>query len=439
MKSLWKEFMRYAVPSVIGMMVSALYIVVDGIFVGRGVGAGALASVNVALPVITLMMAITMMMTMGGAAVMSIKFGENKHEEGNNIFLQSLVLIVAVTGVVSLIGIIFPVQLARILGASDELVKGTAEYLRYYLIFGLGFSGSLALSTFVRNDGNPNLAMVALIVGAVTNITLDYTFIFIFKFGIAGAAVASGLGQLSSVIILLTHFFKKKGQLELYIPKLKKDETKRIIKAGTPEFIVQVSNAVTILAFNLVIIKRIGEVGVAGFSIIGYITTVLLALFIGVSQGIQPLISYNSGKGDYDKVDTVFKMGLKTNFIASLVIYVIILVFGKSIISIFNDDQSLIKLTYDAIVIYGFSFVIASINIVNVTYHQATENSKIANLISISRGMVFTIVALVVLPLIIGDIGIWISIILGEVCTLFLIMYLIYIKKTEKKQSIIRL
>ena len=431
MKSLWKEFMRYAVPSVIGMMVSALYIVVDGIFVGRGVGVGALASVNVAVPITTLMMAITMMMTMGGAAVMSIKFGENKHEEGNNIFLQSLVLIVAVTGAVSLIGVIFPLQLARMLGASDELVKGTAEYLRYYLIFGLGFSGSLSLSAFVRNDGNPNLAMISLIVGAVTNIALDYTFIFIFKFGIAGAAVASGLGQLSSVFLLLTHFLKKKGQLKLYVPKIKIHELKRIIRTGTPEFIVQVSPAISIFAFNLVIINRIGEVGVAGFSIISYITTVLLALFIGVSQGIQPLLSYNSGKGDYEKVDKVFKMGLKTNFIASVVIYVIILVFGEKIISIFNGDEALIKLTYDAIIIYGFSFVIASINIVNVTYYQATENSKIANLISTSRGMVFTIGALVVLPLIIGDIGIWSSIILGEFCTLLLIIYLTYSKKVK--------
>ncbi len=433
MKSLWKEFMRYAVPSVIGMMVSALYIVVDGIFVGRGVGAGALASVNVAVPVTTLMMAITMMMTMGGAAVMSIKFGENKYEEGNNIFLQSLVLIVIVTGVVSLIGVLFPVELAIMLGASDELLKGTAEYLRYYLIFGLGFSGSLSLSAFVRNDGNPNLAMISLIVGAGTNIALDYTFIFIFKFGIVGAAVASGLGQLSSVFLLLTHFLNKKGQLKLYIPKLKLNELKRIVRAGTPEFIVQVSLAISIFAFNLVIIERIGEVGVAGFSIIGYITTVLLALFIGVSQGAQPLLSYYSGKGDFEKVDKVFKMGLKTNFIASLVIYILILVFGEKIISIFNGDEALIKLTYDAIIIYGFSFVIASINIVSVTYYQATENSKIANLISICRGMVFTIGALVVLPLLIGDIGIWFSIILGELCTLILIIYLTDVKKAEGK------
>ncbi|QZY55175.1 MATE family efflux transporter [Crassaminicella profunda] len=435
MKSLWKEFMKYAVPSVIGMMVSALYIVVDGIFVGRGVGASALASINVALPITTLMIAITMMITMGGAAVMSIKFGENKHEEGNNIFLQSLFLIVAITGVVSIISVIFPEQLARMLGASDELVKGTAEYLRYYMMFGLGFSGSLALSAFVRNDGNPNLAMISLILGAVTNIVLDYTFIFILNLGIMGAAVASGLGQLSSVFLLLTHFVRKRGNLKLYIPKLKKHEMMRIIRAGTPEFIVQVSPAISVFAFNQVIIKRIGEMGVAGFSIIGYISAVLLALFIGISQGIQPLLSYNYGKGDYEKVNKVFKIGLKTNFTASLSIYGILFLFGEKIISIFNRDATLIKLTYDAMIIYGFSFVIASINIVNVTYHQSTENSKIANIISTSRGMIFTILAIIILPLIIGDIGIWISIILGEICTLALIMYLTYVKKVDIKPN----
>jgi len=432
MKSLWKEFIKYAVPSVIGMMVSALYIVVDGIFVGRGVGATALASINVAIPVTTLIMAITMMITMGGAAITSIKFGENKHEEGNNIFLQSLFLIVVITGIVSIIGVIFPQQLAIMLGASDELLQGTAKYLRYYLIFGLGFSASLSLSVFVRNDGNPNLSMIALIIGAITNIVLDYMFIFIFDFGIAGAAVASGLGQLSSVFLLITHFIRKNGKLKLYIPELKKNEIIRILKVGTPEFIVQVSPAVSVFAFNQVIISRIGESGIAGFSIISYISTVLIALFIGISQGIQPLLSYNYGKGDYEKVNKIFKIGVKTNFAASLIIYIIILVFGEKIISIFNGDETLIKLTYDAMIIYTFSFVIASINIVNVTYYQSTEKSKIGNIISTNRGMVFTIGFLVVLPLIMGNIGIWISIILGEICTLLLIMYLRYVKKVEK-------
>ncbi len=431
MKSLWKEFRKYAVPSVIGMMVSALYIVVDGIFVGRGVGASALGSINVALPVTTLMIAISMMITMGGAAIMSIKFGEDKYEEGNNIFLQSLFLILAITGAVSIVSVILPEQIARILGASNELVKGTSEYLRYYMMFGIGFAGSLALSTFVRNDGNPKLAMISLILGAITNIALDYTFIFIFNLGIAGAAIASGLGQLASVFLLLTHFARKKGKLKLYMPKLKKADLIRILKTGTPEFMVQASPAISVFAFNQVIIRRIGEIGIAGFSIIGYISTVLLALFIGISQGIQPLLSYNYGKEDYEKVKKVFKMGVKTNFAASLVIYLMLLIFGEQIISIFNTDKTLIKLTYDAMVIYGFSFVIASINIVNITYYQSTEKSKIANIISSSRGMLFTIVFLIVLPLMIGNIGIWISIILGEICTLILIMYLVYVKKVD--------
>ncbi|XMB87161.1 MATE family efflux transporter [Mycoplasmatota bacterium WC44] len=429
MKLLWNEFMKYAIPSVIGMMVSALYIVVDGIFVGRGLGAWALAAINVALPVTTLILAITMMITMGGAAVTSIKFGQHRFEEGNNIFLESLLLIVLVTSSVSIIGVLYPYQIASILGASDELLTGTAEYLRYYLIFGLGFSLSLAISVFVRNDGNPKLSMVALIIGAITNIALDYTFIFIFNFGIIGAAIASGIGQLSSVFILLTHFTRNKGMLKIYIPKIKKYEVIRILKAGTPEFIVQISPAISIFAFNQVILRRIGEIGIAGFSIIGYISVVLTALFIGVSQGIQPLLSYNYGKKDYEKVNKIFKMGLKTNFVVSLIIYIIILIFGEEIISLFNSDEALIKLTYDAMIIYMLSFIIASLNIVNVTYYQSIEKSRIAINISISRGMFFTLVFLLVLPIMVGNIGIWYSIFLGEISTLLYIVYLVYVKK----------
>ncbi|QVK16771.1 MATE family efflux transporter [Mycoplasmatota bacterium] len=429
MKSIWKEFMKYAMPSVIGMMVSALYVVVDGIFVGRGVGASALASINVAVPFTTLLIAITMMITMGGAALMSIKFGENKYEEANNIFLESLFLIFSVIGILALFSVLFPEYIAKMLGASDGLLKGTADYIFFYLLFGLGFSGSLALSVFVRNDGNPNLAMISLIVGAITNIVLDYTFIFIFHFGIAGAAVASGLGQLSSVALLLTHFIKRKGKLKLYMPKLKKHDLIKILRVGTPEFINQISPAVSIFAFNLVLIRRIGELGLAGFSIISYISVVLIALFIGISQGIQPLLSYNYGKRDYEKVKQIFKMGVKTNFFVSVTIYVLLFVFGETIISIFNNDETLIKFTYSAMIIYTFSFIIASINIVNLTYNQSIEKPKIANIISISRGIVFPIIFLIVLPLIIGNRGIWISIIIGEICTLLVIVYLSHVKK----------
>lgn len=430
MKLLWKEFRKYAVPSIIGMMVSALYAVVDGIFVGRGVGVGALASVNVAVPLVTLMIAITMMLTMGGSAVMSIKFGENKQKEGNDIFMQSLFSIIFIIAVLSITSVIFPYKIARFLGASPELIDGTAVYIRYYMMFGFGFAGSLALSAFIRNDGNPNLAMFSLTAGGVTNIVLDYIFIFKLNYGIAGAAVASGLGQLVSIAFLLTHFIRKKGSLRLYVPKFEKENIKRIFKAGVPEFIVQISPAISIFSFNIVIINRIGEIGVAAFSIISYISTVLIALFIGIAQGIQPLLSYNKGRGNYEKVDKIFKMGLKTNFISSALIYGALFFFGDKIIAIFNGDKTLINLTYNAIIIYAFSFVIASLNIINITYYQSIEKSKIANIISTSRGIIFPIFYLIVLPLMLGDIGIWVSIIIAELCTFFLVLYLIYVKKS---------
>lgn len=432
MKSLWKEFIKYAIPSVIGLMVSALYVVVDGIFVGRGIGPNALAAVNVAVPFTTLIIAISMMITMGGASIMSIRFGQNKEKEGNNIFLQSIFLVISITLIVSIISVIFPHIIAKLLGARDSLVDSTATYIKYYMLFGIGFSGSLALSTFIRNDGNPNLAMIALIVGAITNIVLDYAFIFIYDMGIAGAAIASGLGQISSLLLLSIHFIFKKGRLRVYMPKLNYDDLQRIMKVGMPEFINQLAPAITIYAFNIIILNRLGNIGVASFSIISYISIILVALFAGISQGIQPLISYNYGKKNFSKVKQIFKLGKVSNFVASILIYLALVLWGKDIVSIFVDDPALIHMTYNSMIIYMFSFIIASINIVNVTYYQATENSYIANIISISRGMVFTILALMILPLFIGNLGIWISIIIGEICTFLLVLYL------KSKHSIIK-
>ena len=415
MTNIKKDFFKYVIPSVIGMLVSALYIVVDGIFVGRGVGAEALGAVNITLPYISLLTAFTMMVTMGGCTLMSIQYGLNDFKKGNDIFIKSMSIVILISISISIGGILFSKQLSLLLGASQNLLPLSRDYMSSYLIFGIFFCLSLSLSAFVRNDNNPKLAMISLIIGALSNIILDYLFIFKFDMGIKGAAIASGLGQIFSLIVLSTHFILKKGNLKLYLLKIKLDDCINILKTGTPELIVQLASPVNILVYNIVISQRIGDLGVSSFGIIGYLITILIALFIGVSQGVQPLLSFYHGKEDSYTVNYLFKLAIKTNFILSLIIYLTLFIFGELIVGVFTTEPQLIDFTSSAIKIYFLSFVIASINIVYINYLLATEQTRYANIVSFNRGITFNILTIMILPFMLGNTGIWISIVLCEV------------------------
>lgn len=413
-----KEFWKYVPPSVGGMLVTALYIVVDGIFVGRGVGEEALAAVNIAVPFTTLMIAITMMITMGGAAITSIRMGRGDDKRANESFLISIFMVLVFSIVVSAIGTLFPLGIASISGATKLLINSTSIYIRYYSMFAVFFCMSMALSVFVRNDGNPNLALWGMVSGAVSNIFWDWLFVFPLQMGIKGAAIASGIGQIISLIVLSTHFINKKGKLKIQKPKLNLNLMGKVIKRGLPELVIQMSQPVTILCYNYVVINKLGEIGVSAFSVICYLLTLILGVFIGVSQGIQPLISRSYGENNKDNEKYYFKIGIITNLVISMMVYLVLAIWGSRIISIFNPNSKLIFIAYNAIKVYGLSFIFAAVNIVFVTYFLSTKRTKKAVTIAISRGLVCNVLFIFLFPLIFGIKAIWLGIVIAEFVTM---------------------
>ena len=420
-----KQFYNFVIPSIGAMLVTGLYFVVDGIFVGRGVGLNGLASVNIAVPFISILTSVTMMITMGGATLTSICFGKKQIKQANNYFNTSLLFVFIFSLSLTIISLFFSKHIASLLGASDILLNGTAEYIKYYVMFGIFFCGSLILSVFVRNDGNPRLAFWGMIVGAVTNIFLDWLFIFPLGMGIKGAAIASGLGQFLACITLCTHFIQSKGNLKIQMPKVEFEDIKNIIKVGSPEFITQMSQPVTIFCFNIVVMHFYQEIGVSAFSIISYILIIIFSIFIGLAQGIQPLISHSYGTGNKEKEQYFFKKGLYLNVILSLVVYVIMLVFGKSIISIFNNDPTIIDIGYDCIKIYGMSFIFAASNIVYTTHFLATKNTKKAMFIAIARSFVLNSIFIFMLPILFGIDYLWSGMIIAEFIVMLIALMLI--------------
>lgn len=409
-----KEFYRLVIPSVGAMLVSGLYVVVDGVFVGQGVGVDGLAAVNIAVPFLTIMTAITMMVTMGGATITAIRFGQKDIPGANRSFHASVQMILGFSAFMSLCSWLFPRQIARLLGASPALLEDTAVYLKYYVLFSVFFCGAMALSAFVRGDGAPRLAFWGMVVGAVSNIALDWLFIFPLQMGVKGAAIASGLGQVLACLLLSTHFIRKKGALSFSFRVREKGLRREILLRGLPEFVNQMGQPVTIFCYNLLVLCFLGEIGVSAFSVVNYLVVITTAIFMGVSQGVQPLISRSFGEKNLSRVQFFFCMGLKANFVLALGVNLIMLVLGKGIISVFNSHAELVSIAYSCINVYGISFLFASVNIVWITRLLAVKQTRRAVLLSVLRSFLCNTLFIFLVPAVFGEALIWTGIIAAE-------------------------
>lgn len=243
------------------MCVTYLYNIVDGIFVGRGVGHLALAAVNITVPFITALVAISYLFAMGGSTVIAIRLGRGDKKGANDAFMTAFIMTLLLSVVLLLIGTLLPEQIALLCGSSQTILPMAREYLFYYTLFSTPFLLSNCLSVFVRNDGAPGLAFVGMCTGAVTNIFLDWLFIFPLGMGLKGAAVASGLGQVLSFVILISHFVRKKGQLRIQRCPLSFALVGKICKRGVPECVSQLNTPVTALCYNWVLGNTLGDMG----------------------------------------------------------------------------------------------------------------------------------------------------------------------------------
>lgn len=426
-----KQFYQFAIPAIGAMLVTGLYFVVDGIFVGRGIGTDALAAINLSVPFICILTSVSMMITMGGATITAIHFGKGEKTEANHSFQLSLFMVILFGLAMTLISVLFSKNIARLLGANDVLLQATADYIKYFVMFGIFFCGANTLSAFVRNDNNPRLALWGMLVGALSNMFLDWLFIFPMQMGIIGAAIASGLGQVLACLVLLTHFIRKKGKLRIHIPKPSFAIAWQIIKTGAPEFVTQMSQPITILCYNFVVLHMFGEIGVAAFSVVSYLLVVIIGIFIGLAQGMQPLLSRSFGSGKKEDEQYFFHKGRRLGIVLAVVIYICLWFFGKQVIAIFNPDPKLISIGYHCLKIYGLCLVFTALNVVYTIYFLSTKCTKQAIFISSLRSFIANTICIFLIPALFGDQAIWAGIIFAE-GIVFLIAFLL----TYKKQKI---
>ena len=414
-ESIGRDFVRYAVPSVAGMVVSSLYTMVDGIFVGRGVGDLALGDVNIVFPFIMLVIAVTMLIAIGGANLASFHCGRGQQEKANGIFCQSAGLLLA-AGVILFAGaFFFSREICLVLGADAELLPYAQAYILSMSPFVAVQTVGLGLSVFVRNDNSPNLAMFGTISGAVANIFLDYLFIMVWDWGIEGAAVATGLGLTLELVIYLSHFVRGKGLLRLRMPAFSRRETGRMLYNGLSSFLMEFCQSAIAISFNIVIIRHMGALGVAAYGIVTYICSSFNMILIGITQGAQPILSYNHGRRDVDAVKKIYALGSRSSLAAAALFVVVCLAFGRELSALFaGDSERLIAMSERMLSYFCVAYIPVGLTLMNILFFQTTECEGRSTLVSVMRCLGFVQAFLLMLPQWLGEYGIYLSFFCGE-------------------------
>lgn len=428
-----KVFFKYLIPSTLGLLLMSINIVIDGIFIGHGVGADGLAAVNIAVPIYSFFFGISLWVGIGGATIYSIQIGKGEIAEAKRTFTLAWATAIVATIIVSVLSLIFMEPLAYFFGANDAIIDLVLDYMFVILAFGIVFVLESLLSVFIRNDGNPMLAMTGLIVAAVGNVILNYLFIFVFGWGVKGAAYATILATGLAFVIMLAHFFLKRSTLAFVRFNFKATSLRNMITIGFPSFISEVSIALVTFAYNISFMKVAGEMGVASFAIVNYLHAMAALMFIGIGSALQPLASFYYGARLYERMRASLRMAVITAIIFGLSSFLIGLFFAGPLTLMFNaKDVSLFNMTVNGIHLFFINYLFLGFNVVYATYYQSIGQVKLALIITVARSIVFVVLFLLILPPLFGATGIWLAVPLAEAFTVLLV---IYVRKRNLKME----
>lgn len=431
-----KQFTKFVIPSVIGMTVQALYIVLDGVVVGQGIGEIALAAINIVFPFSMIVIALAMLIAVGGANVYSFYKGQKEFAKANNIFCQCLTM-AAITGIVLAIPSFFLRSQLTLLAGADELLHPSAvAYLKWLSTFFLFQMVVCVVATFVRNDDAPKLVMLATITGAVINAVLDVVFILVLHKGIEVAAITNGVGMLIELSFYAVYFGRKKGMLRINKPMFSFADVKRVLSNGFATFLMEFSLPVITFTFNLAIMHTVGTLGVSAYSIVGYVCAIVNLMLIGVSQGAQPLMSLYHGSGDKRAFRHTYHLGLWTNLIVPVILVGLSAVFSEGIVTLFHSQNpELTALTVHMLRLYPLGHVAIGATMMNILYFQTTERNSLSNIVSFLRSMGFIQVFVLLSVFVFNGRGLYLAFFAGELCHLIISQALVFKTKRQEDQA----
>lgn len=412
MESIGKLLLKFSIPAVIGMLVNALYSIVDRIFVGRGVGSLALSGVAVTFPITNIIMAVGMLVGTGAAAVVSIKLGQKKKDEAEKILGTSYVLTIIMSIIVTILGLIFLEPLLKILGASAETMPYAKQFGGIVLLGTVLQNVGFGLNPIIRSQGDPKTAMNTMLIGAVLNLIINPILIFGFKLGVVGSALATIISQAVCSIWIYKYFTGGKSLLKLKREnmKLEKSVIKEIIAIGMSPFAMQIAASLVTITINTSLVKYGGDLAIGAYSLIMSIAILILMPVLGVNQGAQPIIGYNYGAKNMGRVKKALLYAVIVNTCISTVGFILVQLFPTEIIKIFNKtDLKLIALGANGLSIYLMAFAFVGPQATCTNYFQAVGKAKYSMFLSLLRQIILLIPLILILPHFYGLNGVWIS------------------------------
>jgi putative MATE family efflux protein len=405
-----KLLFKFSIPAITGMMINALYNVVDRIYIGNSpdIGTDGIAGITVGFPIMIVFLALGVLFGVGGATNFSINLGRKNYTEAEN-YLGNTFSLLILAGV--LFAIIVRINLETILlffGASEAILPYAMEYMKI-IAFGAPFHiVSIGMNHFIRADGNPKLAMYTMFLGAGTNIILDPIFIYGFKMGMAGAALATIISQFFSFLWVTSYFIGKhsRNKLKIEYLRLKSNLTGKITTLGLPGFSLQLATSALNAILNKNLVFYGGDIAVSGMGVINSIQTLLIMPIIGLNQGVQPIISYNYGAKNYERVKDAAKLAIKAATIIVSFGFIITRLFPVQLISLFNRNTELIKFGKSAIFAWFLCFPVVGFQIVGSNFFQAIGRPKSAMLLTLTRQLILLTPAIIIFPRLWGVEGI---------------------------------
>lgn len=429
------KLIRFTLPTIIMMIFTSLYGIVDGFFVSNCVGADAFAAVNFIWPMFMVFGSIGFMLGTGGSALVSKTLGEGKNEEAQKRFSMLVYLLIILGIIFSIIGIFLIEHVVVWLGAEENMLDECFIYGKIMIAFLVSFMLQNAFQSFLIVAEKPALGLGISLAAGFTNMILDYVFMYVLDMGVWGAGLATGISQVVGGIIPLIYFMRKNNSL-LKLVKTK-FEWKAVGKAcvnGSSEMMTNLSMSLVNILFNVQLLKHIGSEGVIAYGIIMYVSFIFIGTFLGFSIGTAPVIGYHYGAKNYDELKNLLKKSLRLLGVTALILTVISEILSEVLASIFvSYDAELLELTTKALRLFSLSYLIAWFNMFASSFFTALNNGLISAVISFLRTLVFQTIMIFILPEILGIDGIWLAVVFAEL--LAMIVSAIFLIKNKKKYN----
>lgn len=425
---------RFCLPSIIMMVFTSIYGVVDGYFVSNYVGKTPFAAVNLIMPFLMILGGVGFMIGTGGSALVAKHLGEKDENQARRVFSMMMILTLILGVSISVLGIIFADKVALLLGADSEMLEYSVIYARTCLIFNTMFMFQNVFQSFLVTAERPKLGLVVIVAAGCTNMLLDFLFIAVFQLGVVGAALATGLSQTVGGLLPLIFFLRKTNGSKLHMVRTRL-ELRPVLQAcsnGASELMTNISSSVVSMLYNHQLLTIAGENGVSAYGVLMYVSFIFAAVYIGYSIGTAPIVGYNYGAQNHEELRNIRVKSMRSMLIGGVIMVSLAELLAPVLAGIFvGYDKELFDMTVHAFRLFSFTFLLSGFNIWCSSFFTALNNGAISAAVSFLRTLVFQLAAVLILPIFFKLDGVWFSVAFAEVCA-FIISVIFLIAKRKK-------